>query len=74
MSLTIFPRAPVDIANSIQPYPLPNHPPAKGSPGLEKSYNIQYNTEKEKRILGVKFKTPEETTRDTLEDFAARGW
>lgn len=73
-SLTNIPSYPVDVASSIQPYPLPNHLPAKGVPGLDKSYNIQYNTEKEKGILGIKFKTLEETTRDTLEDFAARGW
>ncbi|KAF9442584.1 D-lactaldehyde dehydrogenase [Macrolepiota fuliginosa MF-IS2] len=64
----------LDVAKTIQPYPLPNHPPAKGVPGLEKSYSIQYNTAKEKRIFGIKFKTMEETTRDTLENFAERGW
>ncbi|KXN81604.1 NADPH-dependent methylglyoxal reductase GRE2 [Leucoagaricus sp. SymC.cos] len=64
----------LDAANKIQPYPLPNHPPVKGIPGLEKTFNIQYNTEKEGRIFGIKLKTMEETTRDTLEDFAARGW
>jgi hypothetical protein len=64
----------VEVANSIQPYPLPNHPPAKGIPGLDKVYNIQYNTEKERRIFGINLKTKEETTRDTLEEFARRRW
>jgi hypothetical protein len=64
----------VEAANSIQPYPLPNHLPPKGIPGLEKVYNIQYNTEKERRIFGIKLKTMHETIRDILEDFAARGW
>jgi hypothetical protein len=64
----------VDVANTAQPYPLPNHPPAKGSPGLERVYNIQYDTAKEKRIFGIKLRTKEETLRDTLDDFAKRGW
>ncbi|KAJ3573253.1 hypothetical protein NP233_g2546 [Leucocoprinus birnbaumii] len=64
----------LDAANSIQPYPLPNHPPQKGLPGLSTSYLITYDTAKEQRILGIKYKTKEETTLATLEDFAVRGW
>ncbi|KAF5347603.1 hypothetical protein D9756_010684 [Leucocoprinus leucothites] len=64
----------LDVASTIQPYPLPNHLPEKGFPGLETTYMIQYDTAKEKRILGIKLKTKEETTRDTLENLAARGW
>ena len=30
--------------------------------------------EKQQRILGTKFRSMEETTKDTLEDFKARGW
>jgi len=64
----------VEVANSIEPYPLPNHPPQKGIPGLEKIHMIKYHTEKERRIFGIDMKTKEETTRDTLVEFAARGW
>ncbi|KAF9442585.1 hypothetical protein P691DRAFT_779323 [Macrolepiota fuliginosa MF-IS2] len=63
----------LDIVNTIQPYPLPNHSPTKGIPGLEKSHRIQYDTAKEK-IFGIKFKTMGETSRGTLEDFAQKGW
>ncbi|KAH9896685.1 NAD(P)-binding protein [Cubamyces lactineus] len=35
---------------------------------------IRYSPEKERRLLGIKFKSLEETTKDTLEDFKARGW
>ncbi|KAI0367230.1 NAD-P-binding protein [Pilatotrama ljubarskyi] len=35
---------------------------------------IRYSPDKERRLLGVKFKTLEETTKDTLDDFKARGW
>ncbi|OSD07835.1 NAD(P)-binding protein [Trametes coccinea BRFM310] len=35
---------------------------------------IRYSLEKERRLLGIKFRTLEETTRDTLKDFKARGW
>jgi len=64
----------VEVANSIEPYPLLNHPPQKGIPGLEKTYMISYHMEKERRIFGIEMKTKEETTCDTLMEFAARGW
>ncbi|KAI0696058.1 NAD(P)-binding protein [Cerioporus squamosus] len=35
---------------------------------------IRYRTEKEERILGVKHHTLDETTRDTLHAFHAKGW
>jgi len=33
-----------------------------------------YSTEKREKILGIKVKSKEESTRDTLADFKARGW
>ncbi|EKM75201.1 hypothetical protein AGABI1DRAFT_116498 [Agaricus bisporus var. burnettii JB137-S8] len=63
-----------DAANTIQPYPLPNHPPAKGMPGITAPYVIQYNTAKADKLLGIRYKTKAETIRDTLEIFAAKGW
>ena len=35
---------------------------------------VQYAQEKQERLLGIKFKTLEETTKDSLDDFKARGW
>ncbi|TBU38649.1 NAD(P)-binding protein [Dichomitus squalens] len=35
---------------------------------------IRYSPDKERKLLGVKFRTIEETTKDTLDDFEARGW
>ncbi|KAI0681948.1 NAD(P)-binding protein [Cerioporus squamosus] len=35
---------------------------------------ICYAPEKQQRLLGIKFRTLEETTKDTLDDFKARGW
>ncbi|OSD07837.1 NAD-P-binding protein [Trametes coccinea BRFM310] len=35
---------------------------------------VQYSSDKERRLLGIKFRSIEETTKDTLEDFKARGW
>ncbi|KAI9058011.1 NAD(P)-binding protein [Trametes sanguinea] len=35
---------------------------------------LRYSPDKERRLLGIKFRSLEETTKDTLEDFKARGW
>ncbi|PFH47275.1 hypothetical protein AMATHDRAFT_87804, partial [Amanita thiersii Skay4041] len=72
----------LNIANSLTPSPIPSH-----APGTEKAlpvgnteaiknpvYMIKYNTAKEKRILGLTYRTMEETTRDTLADYERRGW
>jgi len=67
----------VDAANSLQPNPLPTHKLPKGYPEVFKDgkvYHTTYDKSKEERILGIKFKTQLETTKDTLEDFARRGW
>jgi hypothetical protein len=67
----------VDAANSLPSNPLPSHALYKGDPDVlkgEKKYLISYDTSKERRIFGIKFHTKVETTKDTLEDFAKRGW
>lgn len=33
-----------------------------------------YVMDKQQKLLPLKYRTMEETTRDTLEDFRARGW
>ena len=38
------------------------------------AYHILYVPDKEQPLLGVNFRTLEETTRDSLNDFKARGW
>ena len=37
-------------------------------------YHVAYVPDKEQRLLGVKFRTIEETAKDTLDEFKARGW
>jgi len=56
---------------------LPSQALQKGFPEIlqgEKVYLISYDKSKEQRILGIKFHTQVETAKDTLEDFARRGW
>ena len=38
------------------------------------AYHVAYVPDKEQRLLGVKFRTIEETAKDTLDEFKARGW
>ena len=67
----------VDTANQLE-NPLKTLPIYKGEPALLESgkveYLISFDTAKEQRILGIKHRTKLETTRDTLEDFAKKGW
>jgi nucleoside-diphosphate-sugar epimerase len=48
----------------------------KGVPGAGKDavHKIQYKNEKSVEVLGLKYRTMEETTRDSIEDFKKRGW
>jgi len=67
----------LDAANSLSPSPLPSHFLQRGFPEInqgEPVYTLTYNKSKEAAVLGMKFKTKLETTKDTLEDFARRGW
>ncbi|KAI0367231.1 D-lactaldehyde dehydrogenase [Pilatotrama ljubarskyi] len=48
-----------------------------GDPSYDPSkavYPTKYNTKKARRILGIEFRSLEETTKDSLEDFKSRGW
>ncbi|KAH9487431.1 hypothetical protein JR316_0001506, partial [Psilocybe cubensis] len=66
-----------NVANSITPSPIPSHKLPVGYPDIldgETVVKITYDKSKEERILGIKFHTKLETTKDTLEDFARRGW
>jgi hypothetical protein len=67
----------VDVVNSIKPSPLPKHTFPTGFPEItagEKVHLLKYDTKKEKELFGIKLRTQLETARDTLEDFAKRGW
>ena len=35
---------------------------------------LSYDTSKQRKLFGIKFYTVEESTKDTLDDFKARGW
>lgn len=37
-------------------------------------FEVAYNNTRVQAVLGVKFRSMEETTKDTLEDFKAHGW
>ncbi|KAK7456490.1 hypothetical protein VKT23_010740 [Stygiomarasmius scandens] len=65
----------IDVVNSLQPSPWPSHkkPFTKGEAG-EKIYKIVWDMSKEKKILGIKFRTQNETARDMLADWESRGW
>ena len=45
----------------------------KYDPGRATHY-IVYVPDKQRKLLGVPFRTMEETTKDTIEDFKTRGW
>ncbi|CAA7269674.1 unnamed protein product [Cyclocybe aegerita] len=66
----------VDAVNGLKPNPLPSHKFTLGYPEIsrEKVILATFDKSKEDRIFGIKFKTVEETARDTLEEFARRGW
>ncbi|KAF8808073.1 NAD(P)-binding protein [Phlegmacium glaucopus] len=60
----------VDAVNTVSPSlsrTLPAEDIVEQQPGV-------YDTSKQQRILGIKFKSKVETTKDILEDFAKRGW
>ncbi|KAK2464439.1 hypothetical protein APHAL10511_003587 [Amanita phalloides] len=71
----------VDIANSLSPSPIPSHAPGTskalpvGNPGAKKAVKMPpLDTSKEKRIIGLKYRTMEECVRDTLADYERRRW
>ncbi|KAF9025335.1 D-lactaldehyde dehydrogenase [Hymenopellis radicata] len=63
----------LDVANALTPAPYTKKPLTKGTPG-DAVHGITFDTAKEKRIFGRKFRTMEETARDMLADFEKRGW
>ncbi|KAH0589925.1 hypothetical protein H2248_000115 [Termitomyces sp. 'cryptogamus'] len=67
----------LDVARSLSPSPIPSHPNLPvGYPGAGATAKppVRYDTSKAQRILGLKYRTKVEVTRDTLADFERRGW
>ncbi|KAJ7892779.1 D-lactaldehyde dehydrogenase [Mycena olivaceomarginata] len=63
----------IDAANALSPRSPNWKPLAKGTPG-QAHRAITFVTTKQKEILGIEYRTKEQTTRDILDDWAAHGW
>jgi hypothetical protein len=74
------PNVVVDAANAISPPPklatgsLPKGNPGAGTGHPSTVHILYYDTTKAARILGLKYHTIAETTKDTLADYEAKGW
>ena len=44
------------------------------TPTLQVTYAVEFDTSKEKRLLGMEWKSKEETMRDLVVDAIAKGW
>ncbi|KII86217.1 hypothetical protein PLICRDRAFT_114413 [Plicaturopsis crispa FD-325 SS-3] len=68
----------LDIANALTPPPLGAHVLPKGVAGYGRSpeakFVLKYDTSKAARVLGVTYRSAEETTRDLLDEYVAKGW
>lgn len=66
----------VDIVKEVAPSVWPGHETPIGFPlgDKEKVYKVGYSKAKQERLLGLRFRTKEETTKDILKDFAKRRW
>ncbi|KAF8545719.1 NAD(P)-binding protein [Imleria badia] len=66
----------IDAANDLNPPPKLSTTLPVGVRGAGKTakHLTIYNTAKADRILGLKYRTIAETTKDTLADYEARGW
>ncbi|KAJ4490514.1 D-lactaldehyde dehydrogenase [Lentinula aciculospora] len=69
----------LDVANSLGPTFLSSHPDlpkgvpiSSSDPGIV--HQIQYNTSKAERLLGIKYRTKEDLVKDTFTDYESRGW
>ncbi|PAV17628.1 D-lactaldehyde dehydrogenase [Pyrrhoderma noxium] len=63
-----------DIVNELK---IPGVDAPKGTPGKGKdfAYTIRYDVSKARKVLGIEFRDKTTTTtKDTIEDFKARGW
>ncbi|TFL00657.1 D-lactaldehyde dehydrogenase [Pterulicium gracile] len=65
----------LDIANSLSPSPLKRDVP-KGVTGAGKAakHNVKFDTSNAAKVLDLKYISAEHSLKDTLEDYAQRGW
>ncbi|KAF8999630.1 hypothetical protein BDQ17DRAFT_1308413 [Cyathus striatus] len=63
----------LDAANALSPQPYTLKKLPDGYSDIKKVYFIQYATTKQQQLLGIKLKTVEETTRDSLVYFEEKG-
>ncbi|KAI6101264.1 hypothetical protein F5141DRAFT_291576 [Pisolithus sp. B1] len=66
----------IDAANSLDPPPQLSKPLPKGNPGVGSQHSCMsyLDNTKSQRILGMKYRSIAEATRDTFADYEARGW
>ncbi|KAF9229899.1 hypothetical protein BU15DRAFT_57759, partial [Melanogaster broomeanus] len=66
----------IDAANELNPPPKLSTTLPVGIKGAGKTakHLMIYNTAKADRVLGLKYRSMAETTKDTLADYEARGW
>lgn len=68
----------LDAANSLTPSPWLSHtsvrPLAVGQPGEPVHRRIMFDTRRCAEVLGLKYRSMSETTRDILADYETRGW
>ncbi|KAI6037909.1 hypothetical protein EDC04DRAFT_2082589 [Pisolithus marmoratus] len=69
----------IDAANALSPPPQLSKPIPKGQPGSgtghpDTVHLVIFDTSKSDRVLGLKYRTIETTTKDTFADYQARGW
>lgn len=62
------------IVNSFEPSLLPGGKPVFALPDVEKIQIKKYDSDKVNGLLGIKWRSMEETARDIMEDAAKRGW
>ncbi|KAH6916517.1 D-lactaldehyde dehydrogenase [Coprinopsis sp. MPI-PUGE-AT-0042] len=65
---------PVDTANTLEPSALPGHKLTPSWPDPERKAVLDFSNAKEQKILGVKYRPLRDTVKDSMEDFAARGF
>ncbi|TFK38826.1 D-lactaldehyde dehydrogenase [Crucibulum laeve] len=66
----------IDVANTVLPSLSVSisHKITTGIPGLRRNTTFTYDTAKAERILGIRYRSVEQTVGDMLADFGNRGW
>ncbi|KAF8879131.1 D-lactaldehyde dehydrogenase [Infundibulicybe gibba] len=64
----------LDAANALFPPGTSRWKFPRGDPGRKITHMMEYNTSKAARILGMRYRTMEETITDILADYQRRGW